>query len=121
MLSALLFAALLLLTGWLLWKETRHYRLLNTLEQELAQLTDAPPPLQRPVLDAALMDNRPNLITIEILNPMELAHKESKWAQTFGSMAPTLIRQIVYQRAAERVRTQLIAQGVEAEVKVLRA
>ncbi|HSW13292.1 MAG TPA: hypothetical protein VLI06_10670 [Solimonas sp.] len=60
---------------------------------------------------------RPSLISIEILNPMELAAKETWIAGVLGSVTPTLIRRLVYQRAAQMVREELKGHGVTAEVR----
>jgi len=60
---------------------------------------------------------RPSLISIEILNPMELAAKETWVAGVLGSVTPTLIRRLVYQRAAQMVREELRGHGVTAEVR----
>lgn len=61
--------------------------------------------------------SRPSLISIEILNPMELAAKESWVAGALGSVTPTLVRRLVYQRAAQMVREELKGHGVTAEVR----
>jgi hypothetical protein len=60
---------------------------------------------------------RPSLISIEILNPMELAAKQSWVAGTLGSITPALVRRLVYQRATQMVREELKDHGVVAEVR----
>jgi hypothetical protein len=69
---------------------------------------------------ALLPAERPSLITIEILNPFELAQKQSRLAGTFGVLAPSLLRQEVLRQAVARIRQQLEAEGVQAEVRLVR-
>ncbi|HEX4872493.1 MAG TPA: hypothetical protein VFV27_09290 [Nevskiaceae bacterium] len=57
-------------------------------------------------------------IGIEILNPFELAVKESALAPLAARLAPRLLERIVVNRAAEILREQLAEQGVRAEVRV---
>jgi hypothetical protein len=52
---------------------------------------------------------------------MELAMRESRFAQLFGGLTPALVRQQVIQQAAARIRTQLEAEGVEADLRIVRA
>jgi len=59
-------------------------------------------------------------ITIQLLNPMQLAARQSRFADRFGTLTPALIRRMVYQKAAVVVRQQLQDYGAEAEVAVHR-
>ncbi|TSD93451.1 hypothetical protein FOS14_23145 [Skermania sp. ID1734] len=61
---------------------------------------------------------RGRLITIEILNPVELARTQSRFSGVAGAVAPNLLRKVVYERAAQIMREQLLEQGVDAEVKI---
>lgn len=58
------------------------------------------------------------LITVELLNPMELATKESWIARQFGSLTPALVHKLVYDQARDRVEGQMPNFGAKAEVKV---
>jgi hypothetical protein len=58
------------------------------------------------------------LITIEILNPIELAGARGRWAGVASSLAPGLTRRMVYDQALRLVRRQLIAERVVADVRV---
>lgn len=69
-------------------------------------------------LSKTLGDGRRKLITIEILNPLEVAANESKLARRIGPVAPNLIRGEVTRQAVRELETQLAAQGIEAEVRV---
>jgi hypothetical protein len=113
----LLTSLALLATLILLWRNLRLMRLLDQLETQLEQLP-APP---RPATLPASENRRTRLITIEILNPMELAARESRFAQLFGGLTPALVRQQVIQQAAARIRAQLEAEGVEADLRIVRA
>lgn len=101
------------------WRLRQLSRLMSRMETELSALAGARA-LEGPDVEALLAPERPSLITIEILNPFELAMRESKLAGTFGSLAPALVRQEVLRQATQRVRQQLAEQGVEAEVQLVR-
>ena len=58
------------------------------------------------------------LISVEILNPMELAVRDSRLARTFGSLTPELVRREAYREITRRLIVQLKEQGVVAEVKL---
>ena len=95
----------------------KHRTLLATLQQDheaLAGAWDKMPP------DAVrlLANQRAPLISIEILNPIELAAQESEFAGPISTVAPNLIRRIVYQKTAEILRAELDEKGVQADVKV---
>ena len=56
------------------------------------------------------------VIEIRILNPFELAAKETPLAGPAAKVAPRMIERIVYSSAAQQIAEQLKAQGVEAQV-----
>jgi hypothetical protein len=58
------------------------------------------------------------VITIEILNPIELAGSRGWWASIAGSLAPGLTNRVVYDEAIKLVRTQLAAHDVVADVRL---
>jgi len=61
---------------------------------------------------------KPALISVQILNPLELAVKESPLARAFGSLTPDLVRREVYKEVYQRLCVQLQEQGVVAEVRL---
>jgi len=61
---------------------------------------------------------RPALISVEILNPMELAVRDSPLAKTFGSLTPDLVRREVYKEVYRRLNLELQEHGVVAEVRL---
>ncbi len=103
--------------AWLLQRMKQQQQLLDTLLQDQQALNaawNALPP------DAAQLANvgAASFMSLEILNPVELASKESSFAGPLGSIAPGLLRKIVYQRAAAIIREDLVKHGVQAEVKI---
>ena len=69
-------------------------------------------------LDPAILATSDRIITVEILNPLEVAAKRVKLASVVGSVAPSVIAKVVYEQTAKIMRNQLSLQGVEAEVRL---
>ena len=111
-LIAVNFAAL----AWLLQRQLRLRRELATAQYQLDDWGAAGLAAQARAAIAAL--GRPALISVEILNPMELALRESPLARSFGSLAPELVRREVYKEIYQRLCRQLQEQGVVAEVRL---
>lgn len=60
-----------------------------------------------------------SMLSIRILNPMELAAQKHWIAGVAGRLTPGLVRRIVSQEAARIVRQELPKYGVVAEVEVV--
>ncbi|MCE5289868.1 MAG: hypothetical protein LLG14_11575 [Nocardiaceae bacterium] len=91
------------------------------IRQQNAKLEAAVAPLRAEAVrspDASALPGRGRFITIEILNPNELAASENQMATVAGAVAPNLLSQIVYAKAAGILREQLAGHGVEADVKI---
>ena len=58
------------------------------------------------------------VITIEILNPIELAGSRGRWAGLAGSLAPGITNRVVYDQAIKLVRRQLAQHDVVADVRL---
>lgn len=58
------------------------------------------------------------LITVELLNPMELAANESWFARQFGSLTPALVHKLVYDQARQKVIEKMPEFGAKADVKI---
>lgn len=110
-----LFLVLIAATAMLLRRLGVQRELLASLQRDQEALAgawrDLPPDAGR-----LLAATRAPVIGIEILNPIELAAKESSFAGPVGTVAPELIRRIVYQRTTEILRDELRQKGVQAEV-----
>jgi hypothetical protein len=70
---------------------------------------------QRP---AASTSSVRRVITIEILNPIEVAGSRGWWAGIAGSLAPGLTNRVVYDQAIKLVRGQLSDHAVVADVRL---
>jgi hypothetical protein len=62
-----------------------------------------------------------HLISVEILNLFELAHRESALTRPLTVVAPRLVRDTVHRILVSRVRQNLRESGVEADVRLHRA
>lgn len=111
------FASTVTVTALALWRIRRLRVDLTAANAELSRLAEelnaAPIDLSR-----TLGEGGRKLITIEILNPIELASAETTFARTAGAVAPSLIRGEVTRRAVQRLHTQLAAEGVDAEIRI---
>lgn len=112
---ALNLAALLILV----WRFARLQRLSAALATAAAPLL--PPAVQPQELEPLLTESKRMLISIEILNPMQLAAQQSWFASVFGNLSPALIRKIVNERTQKMLESQLKEYGVEADVRLHRA
>ena len=106
-LIAVLIVALVLLSGSLLWALSRLQRRLAALQTRLNAGVPVPP----------AQKGGSARIAIEILNPFELAARETRLATALARLAPRMIERIVYERAAVQIATQMAELGVRAEVK----
>ncbi len=85
----------------------------QALTERVAALAGAPL-----ALESSVVAGKKRLITVELLNPIDMAAAQNKYSGMAGAVAPELIRSIVYKKAAEALRDGLVEQGVEAEVIV---
>ncbi|HWU68776.1 MAG TPA: hypothetical protein VN046_07860 [Stenotrophobium sp.] len=108
---SVLFAGLL---GWVMTLSLRLRRLQTATAAMASSLGTLPEEVRREAGDASTAP----MITIEILNVLELARKESWAAGAFGTVTPGLLRRIVYARALKMVRSELLKYHVRAEVRV---
>jgi hypothetical protein len=97
---------------------------LGVLVRYLLRPQQHPEPDER--IQAYLAEQRPavstsgvrRVITIEILNPLELAGKRGRLAGLAGSLAPSITRRVVHDQAMGLVRRQLAAERVVADVRL---
>lgn len=102
-------------------REVRRLRAdVAAVEERVAEVADEidalPPELSRTFGTGAR-----HLISVEILNLFELAHKESALTRPFTALTPRLLRDVVHRRIIGRVRQSLSDQGVQADVRLHRA
>jgi len=67
---------------------------------------------------AGLTGKTRRLISVEILNPMELVNNRGRVAGLAGSLAPGLARRVVYDQALKTLRRQLENKQVLADVRL---
>lgn len=84
--------------------------------RELAERMNALPP----ELAGRFGAGARHVITVELLNLFELAHKESVFARPLTALTPRLLRDVVHRRLVGKVRESLSASGVQAEVRLHR-
>jgi hypothetical protein len=94
----------------------------------LAYVVLRPAPQPRPdEAVARVLDQRPpiasssatrRVISVEVLNPIELAATRGRMAGLAGSLAPGLIRRVVYDQTLKTMRRQLSEEGVAADVRL---
>jgi hypothetical protein len=65
-----------------------------------------------------VLEHKKRIITVEILNPTELAIAKSKFAKHLMGLAPDTINKLVYKEARDILAQQLPTFGVNAEVKI---
>lgn len=68
----------------------------------------------------AIAEAEGTFLTVEILNPFELAGDHSRIGASLAGVAPGLVRRRVYQTVASELREELQSRGVQAEVEVHR-
>ncbi|UDY22346.1 hypothetical protein [Nocardioides sp. Kera G14] len=83
------------------------------LQEEVAARAEGP---AAPAVPGDLGPRR--LITIEILNPLEVAAKHSRAAKLLGGVTPAMISRIVYDQASTQILETLEEEGIAAEVRV---
>ncbi len=98
----------------LLWRQAAALRTtLGVLAEEVAAHASAPGSPGPPAVSAPR-----RLITVELLNPLEVAASQSRAAKLLGGLTPAVITKIVYDQASKQILTGLEEEGVAAEVRV---
>lgn len=62
-----------------------------------------------------------HVISVELLNLFELAHRESALTKPLTVLTPRLVRDVVHRMLVSKVRQSLADAGVEADVRLHRA
>lgn len=100
---------------FVLWQRSQKQSL--ALQQETAGLQAASNALPAD-LDKLLGKQNKRVITVEILNPIELALDKTFLAKPLVGLSPGTINKIVYSEARDIIAKQLPDFGVNAEVKI---
>lgn len=95
-------------------------RELAAAESEAAELAAQMKALP-PELANGLGTGARHVITVELLNLFELAHRESVLTRPFTALTPRLLRDVVHRRLVVKVRESLSSSGVQADVRLHRA
>jgi hypothetical protein len=86
------------------------------LEERVTALSPAAP--LAPDLEAVLGTGTRRLLVIEILNPIELARSRSRASAVLAAMAPDKLRKLVVEQTAREMSEQMLAEGVETDIRV---
>lgn len=98
-------AGLIIVGGALLWRWRQVAQTGASSEQERKALVQAPT----------------MLLTVEVLNPLELARAHSRIGSSLAGVAPGLVRKRVYQTVASELREELAERGVQASIEIHKA
>ncbi|HET9144448.1 hypothetical protein [Actinophytocola sp.] len=104
------------LAGAALWRLRRELRELERQAHEMARRVEALPVELTKVFGT---EDR-YLISVELLNLFELAHKKTWVARPLTVLTPRLLRDAIHRKVVGRVRENLASAGVEADVRVHR-
>jgi hypothetical protein len=99
----------------LLWQRSRQQTQDLLLESAALATSNSVIPAK---LSKLLMEQNKRIITVEILNPTELAIAKTALAKPFVGLAPDTINKLVYKEARDIIADQLPSFGVNAEVKI---
>jgi hypothetical protein len=90
-------------------------RLAERADQVAQRVEALPPDLSR-----AFGNRARHIISVELLNLFELAHRQTWVARPLSVVTPRLLRDVIHRTVVGRVRDNLASAGVEAEVKLHR-
>ena len=91
-------------------------RALGERAERMARRVDALPP----DLSKVFRESDRHVISVEILNLFEVAHRETWVARPLSVLTPRLLRDFIHRAVVGRVRENLTAAGVDADVRLHR-
>lgn len=106
----------LAVAGHVIWRLRAEARGLAERADAIARRVDALPP----DLSKVFGNEDRHIISVELLNLFELAHKETWVARPLSVLTPRLLRDIIHRHVVGRVRENLTAAGVDADVRLHR-
>lgn len=113
----LLSIVMLLICGYWLW---RQQQVINVLKAQAVEL-EAHLHLDTMQLAQVYERGKRRHLTIEVLNPLEVAAAESSVVRAVGGLTPSLITKLVYDRVKLEVERGLAERNVEARVEIRRS
>lgn len=102
----LLSLILLVLCGLTFWLWRRAIAQRERIEHALARVAD--PNTPEPEM----------LMTVRVLNPLEVARRESASARLIGGYMPETVRRMVFRQLTEELDDALSERGIESEISV---
>lgn len=115
--AVILLSINLVLLAWLVIGSLRNASRIRRLRADAEALKPLHAELG-PELRQQLESARSRVISIEILNPLQVAAKQSWLAGQFGALAPSLIQREVYRQTREILESQLREYGIEPRVRI---
>lgn len=112
----LLIASLLVSLGCVLWL-LRIRRELKDLRTRVAAMV---PTRELPSELVELVQSTSVMLSVHVLNPMELAAQRHWLAGAAGRLTPGVVRPIVAREVVRMVRSEMERFGVKADVRVIR-
>ena len=94
---------LISLSGWILYR-LREQR--QRVQHALARVADPEVPLPE------------MLMTVRVLNPIDVARRESAGARLVGDYMPETVRRIVFRQLTAELDEALSERGIESEISV---
>ena len=98
----------------------RQQQVLNVLKQQASEL-EAHLHLDTLQLAQVYERGKRRHVTIEVLNPLEVAAAESSVMRAVGGLSPSLVTKLVYDRVKAEVERGLAERDVEARVEIRRS
>lgn len=67
----------------------------------------------------SVLEQEPDLLlTLKVLNPIEVAKRESRSARVMADKLPVMVRKMVYQGVMKELEEELIERGIEVEMNI---
>lgn len=67
----------------------------------------------------SILEQEPDLLlTLKVLNPIEVAKRESRSARVMADKLPVMVRKMVYQGVMKELEEELIERGIEVEMNI---
>ncbi|MBU2875093.1 hypothetical protein [Marinobacter salexigens] len=65
------------------------------------------------------LDKKPELIlTLKVLNPIDVAKRESRSARVLADKLPVMVRKLVYQEVMKELEVEMVERGIDVELNI---